>query len=205
MNVLEITPTIHGEMPYSGYPCTLVRFKECNLNCPYCDACLNATPVDMSVEDIVQAVEEINYYDVLITGGEPLLYGVELQLLIDHLSPTYRITIETNGTLNPRICGSATVAMDVKLFDPKLIRQAAKWLPFLKPKDLIKFVYWDEASFSKGWDFIHAHHRKIKSPIVFSPVHKDKVYLQSFLTRCHKWPYLSITMQTQIHKVLGAV
>lgn len=205
MNVLEISETIHGELPYMGYPCTLVRFKECNLTCFYCDADLKPKCREMTVKQIVEEVEKLNQFDVLLTGGEPLLQGTDLIDLIQSLHPTYRVAVETNGTIDPKICRPATVVMDVKLFDKKLIEQASKWLGSLAVSDVLKFVYWDEESFSRAWNFIHHHHRKINCSVVFSPVYPDKVYLNSFISRCHQWPYLSIRIQTQIHKILGAV
>src|SRR5438067_123170 len=72
--VTEIFKSIQGETSLSGLPFTFVRLTGCNLRCSYCDtAYAFRGGTRMSVEEVCTRVAEAGVYDVLLTGGEPLL------------------------------------------------------------------------------------------------------------------------------------
>ena len=102
MKVAEIFTSIQGEGHFLGVPATFIRFMGCNLKCPFCDTKKtwvdNAEARDMSVLEIVAAVEARQIPLVVITGGEPCLQA-DLQELIDQLDlREFFVAIETNGT-----------------------------------------------------------------------------------------------------------
>ncbi len=125
-------PTIQGEGKLVGTPSVFIRFGKCNFNCvgfnvEYetpsgvkkcgCDSFYavdkefkNSWTNYKSYEEIVQEVDNLtkqssNIYkmDIVITGGEPLLYWnkLEFQKLLEHyINQGHQVTIETNASLN---------------------------------------------------------------------------------------------------------
>ncbi len=120
-------PTIQGEGKLVGSPSIFIRFGKCNMRCEGFDvkyetpsgikkcSCDSYYAVDtafknswhkMTCKDIIKKVEELkpNYnVDIVITGGEPLLYwrNEEFQNLLKYyIENNYKVTIETNASLN---------------------------------------------------------------------------------------------------------
>ncbi|QKF72475.1 7-carboxy-7-deazaguanine synthase [Aliarcobacter faecis] len=125
-------PTIQGEGKLLGTPSIFIRFGKCNFKCAGFNveyetpsgkkkcACDSYYAVDMEFRDswkiynshldIVNEVDkllknfEYNYkIDIVITGGEPLLYWNDLEfqnLLKYYINKKHRVTIETNASLN---------------------------------------------------------------------------------------------------------
>lgn len=125
-------PTIQGEGKLVGTPSIFIRFGKCNFSCTgfavqyetpsgikKC-ACDSYFAVDKefkdtwtkykSYDEIVKEVDKLteiyNYsynMDIVITGGEPLLYWhhEEFQKLLKHyITLGNKVTIETNASLN---------------------------------------------------------------------------------------------------------
>ncbi len=120
-------PTIQGEGKLIGTPSIFIRVGKCNMKCVGFNveyetpsgikkcSCDSYYAVDtafkeqwhkMSCKDIIKKVEELkpNYnVDIVITGGEPLLYWQNEQfqsLLKYYVENNYKVTIETNASLN---------------------------------------------------------------------------------------------------------
>ena len=121
-------PTIQGEGKRVGNPSVFIRFGKCNMSCPgfgveyetpsgikkfSCDS-FHAVDTSFksqwlkfdSFEDIVKEVNKIlpKYScDIVITGGEPLIYwrDEQFQKLLEyyHLQG-FHLTIETNATID---------------------------------------------------------------------------------------------------------
>jgi len=125
-------PTIQGEGKFVGSPSIFIRFGKCNLSCvgfgveyetpsgiKKC-ACDSYYAVDKEfknswrkyksyldiVEKIDKRLENFTYknnIDIVITGGEPLLYWnkTEFQKLLKYyINKNHKVTIETNASLN---------------------------------------------------------------------------------------------------------
>jgi 7-carboxy-7-deazaguanine synthase len=122
-------PTIQGEGKKIGTISTFIRFGKCNMRCPgfgveyetpsgikKC-SCDSFYAVDPSFKDkwdnytsAEQIIEETKKFlppnqksDIVITGGEPLLYwrDEEFQKLLQYyIENNYAVTIETNGSLD---------------------------------------------------------------------------------------------------------
>ncbi len=121
-------PTIQGEGKRIGNPSIFIRFGKCNMTCDgfgveyetpsgikkcSCDSFYAADIAFkdswQSCDDYLQIVEEVNKLlpsykvDIVITGGEPLLYWDDEQfqkLLKYYIDLDFHITIETNGSLD---------------------------------------------------------------------------------------------------------
>ncbi|RXJ88601.1 radical SAM protein [Arcobacter sp. CECT 8983] len=120
-------PTIQGEGKLVGTPSIFIRFGKCNFKCKGFNveyetpsgvkkcSCDSYYAVDMAFKDQWQKMNaqdvindvlqlEPNYkIDIVITGGEPLLYwkNEEFQKLLKYyVQNNYKVTIETNGSLN---------------------------------------------------------------------------------------------------------
>ena len=117
MKVAEIYRSIQGEGQLTGTESVFVRASGCNLRCWFCDtphASWSPEGRDLSVDEIVAAVEEWDCRHVVLTGGEPMLFA-ELIPLAERLHEAGRhITIETAGTL------LLPVACDLMSISPKL-------------------------------------------------------------------------------------
>lgn len=120
-------PTIQGEGQLVGNPSIFIRFGKCNFRCEgfaveyetpsgikkcSCDSFYAVDPAfkdqwhQMDASIIIQEVSKLepNYkVDIVITGGEPLLYWnkPEFQAVLKHYTTNgYKVTIETNASLN---------------------------------------------------------------------------------------------------------
>lgn len=81
INIVEKFISIQGEGYDAGKPSTFIRISGCNLKCPYCDS-KHAHKVTNKCEIIDESslFKLIDYVksgpeDIIITGGEPLLYS----------------------------------------------------------------------------------------------------------------------------------
>ena len=117
MRIAEIFQSLQGEGRLTGTESVFVRVAGCNLRCSFCDtpyASWSPEGEEMSVERIVARVEAVGCRHVVLTGGEPLLFGemVPLCAELHRLGP--HLTIETAGTVDlPVVC-------DLMSISPKL-------------------------------------------------------------------------------------
>lgn len=141
--------SVQGEGKYTGHPSMFFRFGGCNLTCEGF-GCTEIAPdgsevigcdtvyaVDrkgfggmwMEIEELQTLIWIMNGYrlpphvDVVLTGGEPLVYANEpifVQFIEYLVSQGHRVTFETNGTIAPDFgrypfYREATYALSVKL------------------------------------------------------------------------------------------
>lgn len=121
-------PTIQGEGKRVGNPSVFVRFGKCNMQCPGFEveyetpsgikkcSCDSFYASDIAFRDewkkytsSESLIEEVSKYlpsykaDIVITGGEPLLYwqDQEFQNFLKYwIINNYSVTIETNGSID---------------------------------------------------------------------------------------------------------
>ncbi len=85
-----------------GVPSTFVRVSGCNLRCVWCDtpyASWNPEGPVQTVDEIVERVTSNSVRDVVLTGGEPMLFDAIVPLAHALHTRGHRITIETAGTV----------------------------------------------------------------------------------------------------------
>lgn len=101
--LIELFVSIQGEGRNQGKLCTFLRFKDCNLECSFCDTMnkMNTIPQSFyNIFDIVQLGKKTNN-NFVITGGEPTLdkyknYILDLINLMKYKSLS-SVDFETNG------------------------------------------------------------------------------------------------------------
>jgi 7-carboxy-7-deazaguanine synthase len=93
--VNEIFSSIQGEGTWIGRPVTFVRLAGCNLACPWCDTDYQKYE-EMTIEEIA---DRLQYRNVVITGGEPLLQFIKPLIVELRMERGYVVAYETNGTL----------------------------------------------------------------------------------------------------------
>ena len=105
----DLFVSIQGEGKYMGVPSIFIRVSGCNLRCVFkdsiCDTPYSSFHPETTKYTPEQIIEFVNGYEkinhVVITGGEPLLYGKDedFKTLIKELNKLNKfITLETNGT-----------------------------------------------------------------------------------------------------------
>lgn len=116
MKVNEIFYSLQGEGHYTGTPAVFVRFAGCNLRCWFCDTDFEKG-VEMSEDEIVEAVLQYPTRYVVITGGEPTLQITASLCDKLHAHGLY-LMMETNGTHPlPEGCQIDWITCSPKLID----------------------------------------------------------------------------------------
>lgn len=128
MRIAEIYRSVQGEGLLTGVPSVFVRTSGCNLRCWFCDTPYTSWQPeggDMSIDEIVAQVEEWDCPNVVVTGGEPMLWA-ELIPLCQRLHAIGRhITIETAGTLDlPVVCDLMSISPKFASSAPSAERNA---------------------------------------------------------------------------------
>lgn len=134
--ISEIFYSIQGEGINLGRPSIFIRLYYCNLYCSWCDTKYtwenqaNAKEgidyVNMSVEQILEAISKYECKNVVITGGEPLLNQSRLIGLLKVLKEKgYYTEIETNGTIIPK--EELIKFVDLFTVSPKLSNSGVKF------------------------------------------------------------------------------
>jgi 7-carboxy-7-deazaguanine synthase len=130
MRVAEIYKSVQGEGFLAGAESAFVRASGCNLRCWYCDSPFASwTPEgdDLSVDEILARVADLDCEHVVLTGGEPMLFAELIPLAAGLRLQQRHVTIETAGTLY------LPVECDLMSLSPKLVnsgpdvRQFPQW------------------------------------------------------------------------------
>lgn len=120
MRIAEIYASLQGEGLLAGTPSTFVRASGCNLRCAWCDTPFTSWKPEgreMAVVEIVAAVEALAPRHVVVTGGEPMLFGEVVPLCSELRGRGFHITIETAGSVVPP---TGVPACDLMSISPKL-------------------------------------------------------------------------------------
>ncbi len=100
-----IPKTIQGEGSRIGYPSTLIRLSGCNLKCNFCDSKHTWTSKkdsyidEQTIDLFINRIKKFNTKNIMLTGGEPFIYGKNTLFWKLLESFENKLEIETNGTL----------------------------------------------------------------------------------------------------------
>ncbi|MCQ2356534.1 MAG: radical SAM protein [Methanocorpusculum sp.] len=203
MRITEMFVSLQGEGLRQGMPYMFVRFAGCNLHCAWCDtrySLNNSQGVEMTAEEVMQAVIASGMRCVCITGGEPLLQKEALVPLIAaiHEAGVF-VDIETNGTIPfGEVQEYASVCMDVKCPSSGEMSDLSL-LDSLRPEDSVKFVIGDEADYLYMVEVLAAH-PDLRAPICITPVFGTdaKWLIETIIAE-----KLPVRFQLQLHKVVN--
>lgn len=173
MKVIEIFRSLQGEGVLIGTPTVFVRFQGCNLRCEWCDTeYAREGGQEMSVEQILEKVDEHNTQFVCLTGGEPLLQRDSTKLMNKLLERLYHVTLETNGSISLEDVPCAEnmlISMDLKCPSSGMHEKMMfSNIELLSPADQLKFIVADKEDLKYADEIIKKY--EIKSSIVFTPV-----------------------------------
>ena len=205
--VNEIFGSIDGEGIRTGELATFIRLTGCNLRCRYCDTTYSFTEgTPMTIDEIINKVDEIGYKNITITGGEPLIHK-NIDKLIDRLLElNYKINIETNGAVDitPYISKNIILTMDYKTKASGMTKYMNKQnFPLLREYDVFKIVCSRE-DFEDIKELLR--NNEIKSYIYLSPIYKEvePSELVDLLKELHNEGIdtSKIRVQVQLHKII---
>lgn len=110
--IVEVFTSIQGEGCLIGTPSVFVRISGCNLRCCFkdsiCDTPYTSFKPEKGYFGITDILKEFakhpNVTNMVITGGEPMLYSEAIEQLIEEVKKQVNglfVTVETNGTIAP--------------------------------------------------------------------------------------------------------
>ena len=203
MIITEIFKSIQGESSYAGLPCSFIRTTGCNLRRVWCDtAYAFHGGKEMSVQEILGAIEPHHCELVEITGGEPLLQQQLPELSGELIRRKYKILIETSGALDIDLVPAEVIKiMDIKCPDSGMMNEM-KWenLDKLSPRDEIKFVINSRLDYDWSVKILYDYQLYKQNLVLFSPVYQKMPPQQ--LAEWILQDNLPVRFQIQLHKVL---
>ncbi len=124
VNLIECFNTFQGEGPDSGQAMIILRFKNCNLNCPWCDTKVKMR-ISMEAPYKLKEIQETiikTRSGLLITGGEPTIkkhFNDTLSLINDLNYPV--ANVESNGYRLSELIEKADPTKNVHyMYSPKI-------------------------------------------------------------------------------------
>jgi 7-carboxy-7-deazaguanine synthase len=204
MKVNEIFFSIQGESSFAGRACAFIRLTGCNLRCKYCDSeHAFYEGKEMSIPEILQAIEAYPTRLVLVTGGEPLLQEPVHDLFRALLEREYTVLVETGGQVSVSgIDPQVHKIMDFKCPSSGMVNcNHYDNVQYLNRSDEIKFVVADRNDFDWACEIIRRYDLPSRvSTILFSPVYGKLEYkdLARWVMDCG----LPVRLQLQLHRII---
>ncbi|MCI0416361.1 radical SAM protein [bacterium] len=203
MIVTEIFKSIQGESSFAGWPCSFIRTTGCNLRCVWCDTEYAFTGgKEMSVPEILKAIEPFHCELVELTGGEPLLQAELPALALELLGKNHKVLVETSGALDISVLPPEVIKiMDIKCPDSGMMNEM-NWtnLEKLSPKDELKFVINSRTDYDWSVKILYDYKLYERNLVLFSPVYQKMPPQQ--LAEWILEDNLPVRFQIQLHKVL---
>jgi 7-carboxy-7-deazaguanine synthase len=204
LRITEIFYSLQGESTTVGLPTVFIRTTGCPLRCQYCDTAYAFHGGErMSLDDILQRVQQLHGLYVCVTGGEPLAQPTTLALMTRLCDAGYHVSIETSGAMDcSEIDQRVMIVMDLKTPDSGECEKN-KWsnLDQLKPQDQIKFVLCSRADYEWACAVVDEHQLTQRVQVLFSPS-----FGQLNPTTLANWilddPHRLVRFQLQLHKLL---
>ena len=186
LEINEIFYSIEGEGQRVGQPTTFIRLSKCNLRCSFCDTEFDSF-TEMSIDKIIEEIEQYTATWVCLTGGEPL--GQNIVPLAKSLCDlNYNLHIETNGTLDPM---------------PELLDLIDHWTVSPKRKKIaVGLSRITELKYIVGMNFNEDHVDENRAQYVYlQPESSDPKYTEKTLEVLKRHPEWRLSYR--IHKILN--
>jgi len=202
MDINEIFYSIQGEGSLTGLPTIFIRTAGCNLRCTYCDSTYAYDEKTiMTIDEILDNIEQYSCNEVCITGGEPLLQSETMVLIKNLQTRRYHISIETNGSQDISQIKDRTnvlISMDIKCPSSGMQEHMRfSNIDALNSSDQLKFIISDQKDYNYAKMIINQYH--IPCPIFFQPVwDTDPAILAQWIISDN----LPVHLGLQIHKIL---
>ena len=206
MKVVEIFNSIEGEGLRVGTPCTFIRLFGCNLHCTYCDsryACEDEGYEVLTIDEIIEKVDQIGCDTVTVTGGEPLVHEGIVPLLNRLAIHGYDINVETNGSVaipEGIIQSIIFYTVDYKSLSSGMNdHMNVKMFSRLSCDDVIKCVVGSKEDLDDFLSFVDT--QPIKAQIFISPIF-GKIEPHELVEYVQKHKLWDWRVQVQLHKVI---
>jgi 7-carboxy-7-deazaguanine synthase len=206
MQVYDIFRSIQGEASRVGLPMWFVRLAGCDLACSYCDTVAARDPKagqEMTVQAIVDRIEESPLPWVLLTGGEPLLQHAQANILTRALIDRgYEVLIETSGAYALDLTDArACRIVDVKTPGSGMSdRMDWRNMALVKPEDEVKFVLTDRKDYEWSREVVGRYGLLDRAAVLFGAA-SGKLDLKTVA----QWiieDSLPVRLNLQLHKWL---
>ena len=216
--VIEIFKSIDGEGKRAGEITTFIRLSGCNLKCSWCDTSYSqdgSCGYIMTLEDILDKVNELNCRNITLTGGEPLIHDNIDELILRLLQEGFDINVETNGTIDiskyisePQFterAGNLWFTIDYKSKSSGMNSlMDIRNFEYLREQDVLKFVVGSYEELCDADNFLLELDNYLEQApyVYFSPVFGmiEPVEIVNFMLEKN---YKSkVRVQLQLHKII---
>ncbi len=204
MRINEIFYSIQGESSFAGCPCAFIRLTACDLRCTYCDTeYAFHEGREMSIPEILKAIESYPARLALVTGGEPMIQSSVHDLMRALLARDYTVCLETGGHRSLKdVDHRVHKIMDLKCPSSGMAdRNDFENIRYLTRDDEVKFVVGDRPDFEWACEATRRFDLPARvGTVLFSPVYGALPYhrLASWVLDCG----LPVRMQVQLHKII---
>lgn len=201
--IYEIFFSIQGESTKVGLPTTFIRLSGCPLRCQYCDTAYAFHGGEkMSINSILEEVNQYQTKHITVTGGEPLAQRSCHELLTRLCDEGFHVSLETSGAIDI----SDVDKRVMKIVDIKTPGSAEEDknkfenLEYLGKEDQLKFVICDHSDYEWSKQKLIELDLANYCEILFSPEHEslDASDLANWILEDR----LNVRMQIQLHKYL---
>ena len=204
--VNEMFGSVQGESTHVGRLCYFIRLAGCNLRCTYCDtdyALKTSDGSKMSIEKIVEQVQDESIRLVEITGGEPLFQKNVVDLCLALQEIGCDVMMETGGSLDISVLPEGVVrVLDCKTpSSGEADRMLFSNFDHLNSEDEVKFVIGNREDYDYSLQIIDKYKLQAKThKILMSPTWNQIEPVQLVEWMLEDRP--PARMQMQMHKFI---
>jgi len=202
LRVNEIFHSIQGESTLAGRPCVFVRLTGCNLRCVWCDTeYAFHEGKQMTLDQVLEEVRAFGCDLVEVTGGEPLLQPLAIQLMRRLLEQGFTVMLETGGSLPiDEVPEGVRRIVDIKCpGSGECERNRWENLECIREGDELKFVIADRLDYEWAAAQIDARKLAERAVVLFSAV--DGTLASGDLAGWVLEDRLPVRVQVQMHKI----
>ncbi|MBT3472501.1 MAG: 7-carboxy-7-deazaguanine synthase QueE [Gammaproteobacteria bacterium] len=201
--ITEIFLSLQGESRSVGWPTTFIRLTGCPLRCHYCDTEYAFQGGErITIDTILQQVENNGARHVTVTGGEPLVQKEVYPLMKQLCDAGYKVSVETGGMVDiSEVDSRVERVVDLKTPASGEVEQN-HWdnLNRLTKQDQLKVVIQDRADYEWFLPILKQYQLDQRCEVLLSPV--QGVLEPSLLAEWILQDKLNVRFQLQLHKIL---